>query len=69
MTETVVLGDRILVGLVVSDAPTAKRRAEPAQRWQLLTVRDGLIVDIVGFEQRDEALAYPAATGGERSPG
>jgi ketosteroid isomerase-like protein len=54
VTETEVGGDCILVGLEVGleggdDAP--------ARRWQVLTVRDGKIVDIRGFENRQTALA------------
>ena len=54
VTETEVGGDRILVGLEVvgRDATGA-----PVQRWQVLTVPDGRIVDIRGFEDRATALA------------
>jgi ketosteroid isomerase-like protein len=54
VTETEVGVDRILVGLEVElesgdDAPT--------RRWQVLTVRNGRIVDIRGFEDRETAAA------------
>jgi ketosteroid isomerase-like protein len=54
VTETEVGVDRILVGLEVGleggdDAPV--------RRWQVLTVRNGRIVDIRGFENRETALA------------
>ena len=55
VTEVVVLGDRILVGLIVH--PAANERGGAAPRWQVLTVRDGRVVDIVGFETRRDALA------------
>ena len=68
VTEIVLLDSRLLVGLMVT-APTAKGTDETAPRWQLLTVSDGLIVDVVGFDQREEALAYLDAPGEEPSPG
>jgi hypothetical protein len=57
VTETVVDGETILVGLRVSGSETASTQREEADRWQVLTVRDGLIGDIRGFDDRDEAAA------------
>jgi hypothetical protein len=55
VTETVVGNDKILVGLAVSaDEPLSA--SDPANRWQILTVKDGLIVDIRGFEDRATAV-------------
>ncbi len=51
VTETIVCGDRILVGLRVTG------RDDGGDRWQVLTVRDGLVVDIAGYEERAEAAA------------
>jgi hypothetical protein len=51
VTETIVCGDRILVGLRVTG------RDESGDRWQILTVRDGLVVDITGYDERAEAAA------------
>jgi ketosteroid isomerase-like protein len=56
VTETLVAGDRILVGLRVSSA-AADSAAEESDRWQVLTIRDGLVADIRGFDNRDEAAA------------
>ncbi len=53
VTETVVSGDQILVGLSV----TGREAAGGQSRWQVLTVRDGLIVDIAGYDGRDQAAA------------
>jgi hypothetical protein len=59
VSEVTVLGNRILVGLVVVRAPLAGQRGgRRAERWQLLTVHDGLVVAIVGFDRRSEALAH-----------
>ena len=56
------LGDRILVGLRVTGLQAAGTRTPAdrggeAQRWQVLTVRDGRVIDIVGFDTRREAMA------------
>lgn len=55
VTETVAAGDKILVGLRVTGAPTGQGAGDEFERWQVLTVRDGLVADIRGFENRDEA--------------
>jgi ketosteroid isomerase-like protein len=57
VSDVTVLGDTILVALVVRASPEARRRGGAALRWQVLTVRSGRIVDIVGFDDRSEALA------------
>jgi hypothetical protein len=51
VTETIVSGDRILVGMRV----TGRDHDDEPERWQVLTVRDGLVVDIVGYDERIEA--------------
>jgi ketosteroid isomerase-like protein len=55
--ETVATGDRILVGLRVADLQSPREPAGEANRWQVLSVRDGRIVDIVGFDERSDAAA------------
>lgn len=62
VSEVSVLGDRILVGLVLSGYGPAGSREGRALRWQLLTVEEGLVVDIVGFENRPDALAWASGT-------
>jgi RimJ/RimL family protein N-acetyltransferase len=57
VTETAVAGDKILVGLKVSRTAAPDGGAE-SDRWQVLTVRDGLITDITGFGDRGEAAAW-----------
>jgi ketosteroid isomerase-like protein len=45
--------------------PASRQVAEPAgqaNRWQVLTVRDGRIVDIVGFDGRGDAAARAGLT-------
>ena len=58
VSEIVVLGDRILVGLIVTGNRADRERGGHATRWQVLTVRGAKIVDIVGFDQRSEAAAH-----------
>jgi ketosteroid isomerase-like protein len=57
VSEVVVLGDRIVVGLTVRNSQAANEGGGAALRWQVLTVRGGRVVDIVGFDDRDEAVA------------
>jgi ketosteroid isomerase-like protein len=57
VSETVVFEDRILVGLMVRRDLEAKDQGATVPRWQVLTVRDGRVVDIVGFDARTDALA------------
>lgn len=58
--DEVVAGEgHLLVGLTVS------RDGATAARWQVLTVRAARIVDICGFDDRNDAVAYAAA----RHPG
>jgi hypothetical protein len=61
VSEVTVVGDRLLVGLVVSGPKESRDRGGRALRWQLLSVRDGLVSEIVGFDRRDEAETYAAA--------
>jgi ketosteroid isomerase-like protein len=61
VSDVSVLGHRILVALTVHGTPAAQERGGSALRWQVLTVRDGLIIDIVGFDDRQDALAHAGA--------
>jgi SnoaL-like domain len=58
VTQTQVYGDKILVGLAVTSAGTAGESG----RWQVLTVRDGRVSDITGFDERDDAVAWVGLT-------
>jgi SnoaL-like domain len=57
VTETTVYGDRILVGLAVTGRPVADGAGTEADRWQVLTVGGSGIVEICGFDSREEAAA------------
>jgi hypothetical protein len=56
--EVEVVGQQLLVGLVVTGTLSAKTQSGQASRWQVLTVSDSHIVDIVGFEQKSDATAW-----------
>ena len=53
-----VLGDRLLVSMSVRGTESAQERGGAALRFQVLTVRSGRIVDIVGFDDKADALSY-----------
>ena len=53
-----VLGDRLLVSMSVRGTENARERGGAALRFQVLTVRSGKVVDIVGFDDRTEALSF-----------
>ena len=53
-----VLGDRLLVSMSVRGTESARERGGAALRFQVLTVRSGMIVEIVGFDDKAEALSY-----------
>lgn len=57
VTETLVKGDKILVGLSVLNTESPSESEDPVLRWQILTVKNGLVVDIRGFEERVDAAA------------
>ena len=53
-----VLGDRLLVSMSVQGTDDAQARGGAALRYQVLTVRGGRIVEIVGFDDKAEALTH-----------
>ncbi len=53
-----VLGDRLLVSMSVRGTGNARERGGTALRFQVLTVRNGRVVEIVGFDDKAEALSY-----------
>jgi ketosteroid isomerase-like protein len=62
VTELVVHGDdKILVGLRVSGRLPSGESTGEEDRWQVLTIRAGRVVDIRGFDDRDQAAARAMA--------
>ena len=53
-----VLGDRLLVTMSVRGTENGRERGGAALRFQVLTVRSGKVVDMVGFDDKKEALSY-----------
>jgi len=47
----------LLVGLRVTGIARAHAAGGAVDRWQVLTVRDGLVTDVRGFDTRAEAAA------------
>jgi hypothetical protein len=56
VTKTIVSGDRILVEMRVTGRDDDDD-SDVADRWQVLTVRDGLVVDIAGYDDKADAAA------------
>ena len=56
VVETAVVRDKILVGLMVH-GPESSDSSEASNRWQVLTVVDGRVKDIRGFDDRDDAVS------------
>jgi len=50
-------GDTIHVGLNVVRDRSPAGTGEPTERWQALTIEDGLVTDIRGFEEGAEAMS------------
>jgi hypothetical protein len=55
VTEVTAGAGTLLVGLEVTGTPAAREAGGKAQRWQVLTLRGGRIVDIRGFDDRTAA--------------
>jgi hypothetical protein len=62
VVDVQVRGDRILVHLSVLEGSPRDAPAVEHDRWQILTCARGRVVDIRGFETREEALARLAPT-------
>lgn len=56
--EIEVLGDRLLVSMTIQGTENAQERGGTALRFQVLTIRSGKVVDIVGFDEKAEAISY-----------
>jgi hypothetical protein len=57
VTEVTAGAGTLLIGLEVTGTPAAREAGGAIERWQVLTVRDGLIADIRGFDNRAAAAA------------
>ncbi|MCU1494937.1 MAG: nuclear transport factor 2 family protein [Acidimicrobiaceae bacterium] len=59
--EIVVLGDRIVIGLSVVGYRDGDGNGDDRERWQVLTVRACRVIDIVGFDERSDAVTAASA--------
>jgi hypothetical protein len=56
--ETAVLNDKVLVGpSIFDDRSSSESSSQPHSRWQILKVKNGLVVDIRGFDDRNVAIS------------
>ena len=62
VTEAEVHGDKILLAVKVTGSAGAEEGGGEVDRWQVLTVRDGRIADIRGFDRRADAEALASAS-------
>jgi ketosteroid isomerase-like protein len=62
VSEVVVGEGKLLVGVRVSGNDAAEDNGGTIDRWQVLTIRDGLVADIRGFEDRAEAARRAGIT-------
>jgi len=60
VTECLVFDSRVLIGTRIRGNDLADEAGGEVDRWQVFTVRGGQIVDIVGCDNRPEALARAA---------
>jgi ketosteroid isomerase-like protein len=56
ITEIRVVNDNILVGLKILANPQTKSKVNT--RWQVLSVSEGRIAEIRGYERRGEAMTF-----------
>ena len=57
VTEAVVLGDRVLVGLLVTGRSGPDEAGGEEPHWQVLSLAGDHVIDIRGFDDREEAAA------------
>ena len=62
VTEVIPGANKLLVGLKVTGSPAAAEQCGEAERWQVLTLGGGRVVDIRGFDDRDAAARRAGVT-------
>jgi len=55
--ETIVLGEHIVLGVMVQGNPRAESPS-PSLRWQVMSVKDGQVAEIRGYDSRGEAEEF-----------
>ena len=56
--EVTAVGDSVPVAMAVTANPAADHSGGRVDRWQVVTLTDGRVSDIRGFEDRPSALAH-----------
>ena len=69
VTELVAHGNKILVALKVVGNLAAEEQGGEVDRWQVLTVADGRIVEIRGFDERSAAASRARSPESDRYRG
>jgi ketosteroid isomerase-like protein len=62
VTQVVHGEGKLLVGLRVTGLAATAERGTETERWQVLTLANGLVTDIRGFDDRDAAAARAGLT-------
>lgn len=62
VTEVVVRGDRALVGLLVTGRSDVSESGGEEARWQVLSLAGDRVIDIRGFDDREQAAARAGIT-------
>ena len=58
VVEVTAVGADVLVGVMVSGNPAAEEAGGQIERWQVLSIQQGLVTDIRGFDDRAAAVAH-----------
>ncbi len=61
VSEVEIIGECVLLTLAVTRTPSARERGGTALRWQVNTLRNGRVINIAGFDDHGEAVAYAEA--------
>ena len=56
--DIVVIGEHMVVSLTIHPKPEDAANARDTKRWQVLSVKDGLVAEIRGYERRREAIDF-----------
>ena len=58
VTETIVLDAAVVLALAMSGPALGPNRKRPDTVFQAFHLADGLVVDIRGFQRREQAVAF-----------
>ncbi len=61
VTEMVIIDTNIVVGLQMRASPDVPSNPDDDVRWQVLSVEDGRVAEIRGYETRDEATEFASS--------